>query len=672
MPNTDLAGTPLIDQIEFISLLGIGGMARVYKARQILLDRIVAVKVLSNRGLASDVTLKRFQSEATLTSSLSHPNIVRIFANGVSADGQPYLVMEFVEGSSLADEINNHAPLTYRRFRDIFLPLLRALEHAHDKGILHRDIKPSNIIVTRDENAKDVPKLADFGIAKMFDEPAAGSANEKGLTKTGVVVGSPKYMSPEQCAGKELDARSDLYSLACVMYEAMSGEPVFCADSDIDLMYKHVNETRPSTKELSVRMEIPQKLARLILWGLNKDLERRPKSAGELHSELAAVLDELTLDNTPHKTDRSSRRGRNLTPSACVAAGAIILISFLCVSQLLKPHNSPESHVMEESKCGKLIEQANKLYYVRHREPDAFQLYQEAIPKIASRSLLNETLVSTVLCGHNLLNAHPEIGSQLLKYADRSIDLSKQEKDWDHFFTMVNTKARILQEMHSPDLADAFTNDILKAMEKSHSQRNILAAVRVRATALVAADKYKEAAELCKRFAQIPLSSECGHDLFFVQEMYLIYSQPANLRVANRVAHAKYIGEKILDSTFEAGTRIQLLASLESILLSVDPPGYFKLITTEIKRNRELYSENPELYLELEVLQANAYRGTRRVADAKIQYLDILVRAEKMGSTSGSAACLDCLKGLIELSAKDPANKRKYQEQLNELVRQQR
>lgn len=159
MSNTDLAGAPKLEQIEFIELLGVGGMSRVYKARQTLLDRIVAVKVLSKLALSTEAGLKRFQVEAKITSTLQHPNIVQVMGYGIAQDKQAYIVMEFLEGRPLSELISEDAPISFLKFKNIFLPLLSALEHAHSNRIIHRDIKPSNIIICKDAQGNETAKL---------------------------------------------------------------------------------------------------------------------------------------------------------------------------------------------------------------------------------------------------------------------------------------------------------------------------------------------------------------------------------------------------------------------------------------------------------------------------------------------------------------------------------
>ena len=342
-PN-NIAAAPEIESIEIIELLGQGGMSLVYKARQKELDRIVAVKVLSKLAVRGEDGIKRFQKEAKLTSTLDHPNIVKTISFGVSNDGQPYLVMEYLEGLSLADDLKQNGRLKLQKFKDVFLPALSALNQAHQSGLVHRDIKPGNIMICRSGTNADIVKLVDFGIAKVFGEGASGTQN---LTKSGAVLGSPTYMSPEQCLGKPLDGRSDLYSMACVMYETLSGEPPFSGESSLDVMQKHSVEPPPTVSDLSRKIDIRKELAKVTLWGLAKDPAARPQTASEFAIRLNEVLERITLDKVPRlKTTAASLGSRRATifVSLFVLLGiALIGVAILNKTTTRQPVNADTS-----------------------------------------------------------------------------------------------------------------------------------------------------------------------------------------------------------------------------------------------------------------------------------------------------------------------------------------
>ncbi len=208
----------IADRYEIAGPLGRGGMAEVYEARDRVLDRSVAVKVLAERYSHDDRFVTRFRREAQSAARLNHRNIVSVYDTG-SANGTPYIVMEKVDGPTLADIIRAEGALAPERAAEIGAAVAEALEAAHREGLVHRDVKPGNIMVTRGGEVK----VMDFGIAR--------AAADDTLTQTGTVLGTASYLSPEQASGATVDARSDVYSLGCVLYEMLTGRPPFASDS---------------------------------------------------------------------------------------------------------------------------------------------------------------------------------------------------------------------------------------------------------------------------------------------------------------------------------------------------------------------------------------------------------------------------------------------------------
>jgi serine/threonine-protein kinase len=234
---------------KLIEKLGSGACGSVFKAKHLILNKIVAIKLLPTERQADDKVVQRFQREAQAASQLDHPNLMRVLEFGVNAGVTPYLVMELVEGISLSEVLSQKGRLSALRATELALQISAALAHAHKKGIVHRDIKPSNIIITTDQDGNEIAKVVDFGIAKQLPKE-----NEKSgtLTATGEIVGTPLYMSPEQWAGKELDGRSDIYSLGCVLYEMVAGKPAVKAASALEAMMSHANELRPDFENVTV------------------------------------------------------------------------------------------------------------------------------------------------------------------------------------------------------------------------------------------------------------------------------------------------------------------------------------------------------------------------------------------------------------------------------------
>lgn len=293
----------------------------VYLARHLLMERDVVIKVLTLSGeLKDEKRRQRFELEAQLAAGLRHPNIVRIFSSGSLADGSPYIVMEYVEGQTLRARLETKQSLTPAELQDIFMQLLSGLECAHQSRLLHRDIKPENILLNTDTDGTIIAKLTDFGIAKSLTDDCKQS-----LTASTDTLGSPAYMSPEQCKKEQLDERSDLYSLACVMYEAIAGRPPFIADSALDLMYKHVHDQPPRLSNL--KPGTPRQLAGIIEKCLNKSPSERMASAQALKTALAGLK---TGSKTSVKINESARAILSLsTPRHKLTAAAVFLLLLL-------------------------------------------------------------------------------------------------------------------------------------------------------------------------------------------------------------------------------------------------------------------------------------------------------------------------------------------------------
>ena len=275
-----LLGT-MVGKYKILSVIGQGGMGVVYKAEQIVMQRLVALKMIRS-GLKDSGVILRFQQEAKAVSALNHPNIVTVYECTVSDDGTPYLVMEYLDGQTLAD---SDIKLNKEQAVDVFIQLCDALAHAHDQGVIHRDLKPGNIVFSEcPNNGSPVNvKILDFGIAKLL--PSSGKQYLE-LTRTGQPIGSPSYMSPEQCRAEELDARSDIYSLGCVMYKVLTGKPMFESESLFKVLGQHLTETPPPFSQVCADAHIPIELEEIVFKALEKNKERRYQSMQELGEAL--------------------------------------------------------------------------------------------------------------------------------------------------------------------------------------------------------------------------------------------------------------------------------------------------------------------------------------------------------------------------------------------------
>jgi len=267
--------------------LGRGGIGSVYRVHQILLDKEFALKTL-NPVTASSATMRRFHLEAQSAGKLNHPNIVKAFDFGLIDGVQPFLVMDVIEGKTLS-RILKQGKLPLNIFLEIFIPLTQAIAYAHSEGVVHRDLKPSNIVLEPDkENAgKYIPKLIDFGLAKLTDSDSL--SQHQTLTKAGDVIGTPLYMSPEQCSGTSVDHRSDIYSLGCVMFEALTGKPPFRADTAIETLMQHGTKRPPLLNETCEGIEFPPELEELIDTLLAKDPAERFESCTLVADQLIAI-----------------------------------------------------------------------------------------------------------------------------------------------------------------------------------------------------------------------------------------------------------------------------------------------------------------------------------------------------------------------------------------------
>ena len=274
----------LRERYEFHSVIGEGGMGVIYKARQIILNKPVAIKMIHPQ-LATEQAVRRFQLEGRAASRLSHQGIVGVTDFGVTANGQPYMVMDFVAGTTLSDLLKQEKSLGEARTINLAIQLCHALGHAHNNSVLHRDLKPSNIMVVRDGD-KEFVKVMDFGIAKIINDTEYGALQ---LTKTGEAVGSPLYMSPEQCLSNNGDHRSDLYSLGCLIYECLTGSPPLIGKTTIETMMMQMNDAPISLEQTSKERKVSPRLARVVMKLLEKNPENRYQSMDALRSELESL-----------------------------------------------------------------------------------------------------------------------------------------------------------------------------------------------------------------------------------------------------------------------------------------------------------------------------------------------------------------------------------------------
>ena len=275
-------GMIIRNKYEILGRLGIGGMGVVYRGRHLTFNEVCAIKIV-NDAIAGDANfLQRFQTEAVVTRKLRHPNAVRVDDFDYTDDGRPFIVMELVEGKNIGEILHEEGPLRVPRAVRVATQAARALGVAHKLGIVHRDIKPGNIILATDEQGQETAKVLDFGIAKLLE--AAGDA-KPGMTMTGMMVGTPLYMSPEQFMGKkagdDIDGRTDIYSLGVVLYQMVTARLPFEGDTIYSLMMQHMEGNPRPPHELVPELNIPESLSRVILKAIDKSRDKRFQTAEE-------------------------------------------------------------------------------------------------------------------------------------------------------------------------------------------------------------------------------------------------------------------------------------------------------------------------------------------------------------------------------------------------------
>jgi serine/threonine-protein kinase len=336
-----LEGTIFAGKYEIISLLGSGGMGSVYKARHVFLDKQCAVKILHSHYLSNTDRIKRFMQEARTIAALSHPNLISVHEFAISESGEPFLEMDFLEGFALQQVIEAEGQLSTDEFVEIFQQVLNGLSHAHKHGVIHRDLKPSNIMLVG-ERPRATAKVVDFGIAKLLSETNSGGQK---ITKTGELLGSPIYMSPEQWLAEPIDARSDIYSLGCVMFECLTGQPPYRGGSLFETMNMHLRAELPFFRAVAPSATIPDAFEELVHKAMSKQPSRRFQTAEEFKEGLDYAVRFSGGSPLPRKVRRILVQLMKEPPRQAVRARIIrrasmavmFLISFVLAAHLLFP-----------------------------------------------------------------------------------------------------------------------------------------------------------------------------------------------------------------------------------------------------------------------------------------------------------------------------------------------
>ena len=416
--------------------VGSGGMAEVYRARDDLLGREVAVKVLSQRFSKDAAFIERFRREAQAAANLNHPNIVSLYDYGSEPDAN-FIVMEFIDGKTLAEIISEEGPLLPERAASIARDVAEALTRAHAAGLVHRDIKSANIML----NTAGQTKVTDFGIAR-----ALGTSAEATMTQTGMVIGTAAYLSPEQAQGNPVDARSDVYSLGCVLHEMLTGSAPFTGDTPLSIAYKHVRETAP--RPSSLNPDVPAPLDAITMKAMAKNPDNRYASAAEMSHDLQRFLSGHQVEATPllagdtmvatraagtqvlHETayedELPSRRGGMYL---LVALGLLILFGLIAFFVF---DNLVGNNVTVPNVRGKTEEQA-----------------RSDLDKVGLKASVTERAHATVRPGR-VIRQNPEAGDKI------------NEGDTVTLFVSIGPKETLV-----PDLTNMTVEDARAALEKA-------------------------------------------------------------------------------------------------------------------------------------------------------------------------------------------------------------
>jgi eukaryotic-like serine/threonine-protein kinase len=319
-------GDTIAGRFEIEELVGHGGMSSVYKAKDSLLERHVALKILHEQYNADDDFVERFKREARSVAQLQHPNIVTVIDRG-DENGRQYIVFEYVEGENLKEYVVRKGRLDPDEALEIGVEVARALAFAHEQGLIHRDVKPQNVLLNGDGRAK----VTDFGIARSVDVD--------GMTQTGTVLGTSNYIAPEQASGQRVDAHSDVYALGVVLYELLAGDVPFPGESFVAVAMKHMHEPAPNL--LDVRGDVPLRVAAAVDRALEKDPEQRFPTMAAFAAELEACRAELeggdgTATMVIPALERARRRPRRKVSRwpIAIALLALLVIAAVVVSLL--------------------------------------------------------------------------------------------------------------------------------------------------------------------------------------------------------------------------------------------------------------------------------------------------------------------------------------------------
>ncbi len=406
-------GTTIDGRYHVMSLIGQGGTGAVYKVMHLAMDQVMALKILSEQSPDSE-SIGRFRNEAKLLSAIGHENIVTVSAFGITPQGQPYIAMEYLEGVSLAELLRRRGKLNAEELIELVLQICDGLDAAHNCGVIHRDLKPGNVLVVNSGGVGNCAKVIDFGIALLSPETGAMQR----LTRTGHIVGSPFYMSPEQCLGGCIDKRTDIYSLGCLMYEALSGRLSITALTAVEAMSKQVTSVPPPLES------VPLELGVVIFRALEKRPEDRFQSIGELRDDLLKA--QSTISKMGTVTKGSAKEKDKLRLSVQIVIGILSIVVLVVLSRVnLTEFNGwrsedrlkfaqDQSDLASQSRASKRYKDAEQLYR------SAIKIYHERMPEGTEGWLRNMDLLIKTLQAQSLFGEAEPLFNELDSYYENS------------------------------------------------------------------------------------------------------------------------------------------------------------------------------------------------------------------------------------------------------------
>jgi len=328
-PQELVVGQIVSERYRILELVGSGGMGSVYKVEQIFLHKELALKTLTP-STKNDLSWPRFQKEARAASLFDHVNLIKVHDFGLIGNAQPFFVMDFFDGETLSRRLRTTGPLSMEMAFAIFMQACDGLAHAHKQGVVHRDIKPGNIMLSRSDNCDlQKVKIVDFGIAKLVNSE---SEEAMALTRTGEVFGTPFYMSPEQCLGRALDHRADIYSLGCVLFESLSGTPPFIGDTALSIMMQHQSEQPPSLKEATLGKSFSPGIETIVARMLEKNPQARYQNLFDVARDLYRIKRGELLEGAPAPQTVRSIGLSNAYSGVALAAVAVIFAAMIFVA----------------------------------------------------------------------------------------------------------------------------------------------------------------------------------------------------------------------------------------------------------------------------------------------------------------------------------------------------